>query len=347
MQFIPYHDKFVPDCKACQNVKGSLNPDFEASVKAFPENIELILGDCHKKLNRVACGCFSRICAASNDLGLTLKICNISESQGTLLMNALWEVAQIKTISKGSDRYTKPNQIHPQLIEATDRSYLFLWSASNPLINSPLAKPQLADPATLVRNQWQMALKGEGCDITFKTSDGEFKAHKSILCANSEHFKRLFSSNLKESSTGEVIMECSLQVLTLYMEFIYTNSIAALDSRKYDTQILFDILSISTMHQIEPLSELCLYHIHQYATPEEKAELLQTIGDIPHELTLYLILNWCENDPKLLSSLKIRLRTLSSEIVDHVHKIAASNNRRPLINVSSSIESFKSFFDVK
>ncbi|XP_076817549.1 kelch-like protein 12 [Clavelina lepadiformis] len=90
------------------------------------------------------------------------------------------------------------------------------------------------------------------CDVTIKTDDGDFSAHKCVLSAFSEFYSKMFSSEMKKKLENEVsIKGVSSDIMDLIMEFIYTCKITL------TTDNVFDVLAGSEQLQIPYVKEYC------------------------------------------------------------------------------------------
>ncbi|XP_076817543.1 kelch-like protein 12 [Clavelina lepadiformis] len=90
------------------------------------------------------------------------------------------------------------------------------------------------------------------CDVTIKTDDGDFSAHKCVLSAFSEFYSKMFSSEMKEKLENEVsIKGVSSDIMDLIMEFIYTCKITL------TTDNAFDVLAASEQLQIPHIKDYC------------------------------------------------------------------------------------------
>lgn len=59
-------------------------------------------------------------------------------------------------------------------------------------------------------------------DVTITCQRQEFKAHKFVLCAQSEYFQKMFGSGFKEAVEGKVVLDDeSPQVMEALIHYLY------------------------------------------------------------------------------------------------------------------------------
>ena len=86
--------------------------------------------------------------------------------------------------------------------------------------------------------------KPEFCDIKIQVFDGEIPVSKLILSIRSEYFRLMFSNNCVESSTGQVNMPYSKDVLEKLLIYLYTGEIVFKDLQ---LGLLLDLLDLLRM----------------------------------------------------------------------------------------------------
>ena len=86
--------------------------------------------------------------------------------------------------------------------------------------------------------------KPEFCDIKIQVFDGEIPVSKRILSIRSEYFRLMFSNNCVESSTGQVNMPYSKDVLEKLLIYLYTGEIVFKDLQ---LGLLLDLLDLLRM----------------------------------------------------------------------------------------------------
>lgn len=68
--------------------------------------------------------------------------------------------------------------------------------------------------------------EGRHCDVTLACNEGiALRAHRSILCANSEYFDTILSKVHPATDTLIIMQDCQLRELRLIMDFMYNGEI--------------------------------------------------------------------------------------------------------------------------
>ena len=93
------------------------------------------------------------------------------------------------------------------------------------------------------------------CDVTLMADNGKkFEAHRDVLAQSSPFFKRLFSTDMKESNEGVVRLEIlSEAVLKDVLEFIYTDTIDMLAQQ--DVEALIAAADYLLLSKLKTLAE--------------------------------------------------------------------------------------------
>ena len=92
----------------------------------------------------------------------------------------------------------------------------------------------------------------DGADCTFVLPEGEIKAHKNILSARVDVFKRMFASNCTESQTNRVdITDCDLSSFKAFLNFVYCGVL----HRPFD---LYNLLSLTSKYMLPELVCACV-----------------------------------------------------------------------------------------
>ena len=127
----------------------------------------------------------------------------------------------------------------------------------------------------------------EHMDALFVFENGAtVPAHKTILTARGEYFKGLFRKGCFADQDGKITVdsEFSERIITLMLEFLYTNRIDSLPD--CSAQEIVDLLHLSNKWQLRDLKKVCEYQAMEmicvenvgkmfYATEEFQAQRLK------------------------------------------------------------------------
>lgn len=115
-----------------------------------------------------------------------------------------------------------------------------------------------------------MRKKYEFCDVTFVFENEEVKAHKLILAARSEEFKKLFEPEMSNRRDARIdINDVELSVFKIMVEFIYS---CKLDI--FDFKLLKMVLQAAHSYGIKSLVDLCAYRLSTFLTILNVLEIL-------------------------------------------------------------------------
>lgn len=95
-------------------------------------------------------------------------------------------------------------------------------------------------------------------DLTITSSGGdELKAHKAILCAKSDVFSAMFSTEMRESLSGIVeSSDLDTNILKELIRFIYCNKVEGIES------VDVELYAAAKRYQIVDLETICLQSIY-------------------------------------------------------------------------------------
>lgn len=92
----------------------------------------------------------------------------------------------------------------------------------------------------------------EFSDVVVKCGDERFECHKVFLATNSPVFKAMLTSNMKETNNNEIqIDDIEPEVMTEFLELIYTGKSSNLD------KFAMDLFIAADKYQINSLKEIC------------------------------------------------------------------------------------------
>lgn len=126
--------------------------------------------------------------------------------------------------------------------------------------SKPLAMPS-SEMSALAKDMLQLLQQECGTDVTLEVTDGERKAHKSILMARSAVFKQMFATDMLEKSTGRVtITDVDAGVVDAFLHFVYTGTLPAEDASgaaRNQVQICEALLPLSKKYEVATLIDHC------------------------------------------------------------------------------------------
>jgi len=121
-------------------------------------------------------------------------------------------------------------------------------------------------------------LTKEMSDVQIKCGDQTFDAHQSILSARSPVFSRMLQSEMKEKTSGRVILrDTSPDVVSELLSFIYTGSCSIY--RNADPEMACELLEAADKYELEHLKEMCQYTLSSSLTTENSLQYL-ALGDM-------------------------------------------------------------------
>eukprot|EP01112_Ceratiomyxa_fruticulosa_P008154 TRINITY_DN2109_c0_g1_i4.p1 TRINITY_DN2109_c0_g1~~TRINITY_DN2109_c0_g1_i4.p1 ORF type:complete len:553 (-),score=112.31 TRINITY_DN2109_c0_g1_i4:287-1945(-) len=165
-------------------------------------------------------------------------------------------------------------------------------------------------------------------DISFIVEGKALHAHKAILSARSEHFKRLFQTPMKESSGEVEVGETRYEVFRVLLEYLYTG-----DDKLITPETSVELLSLSEQYLLPHLKGLCEEIAIHHIDKENAAFLLRTADLYSCEKLRKVAIKFCgKNHAQILASgaLKDFPQNLLLEI------ITAISNPSPSSSSSSS-----------
>lgn len=107
-------------------------------------------------------------------------------------------------------------------------------------------------------------------DVTFIVDKTEIPSHKLILEVRSEHFRRLFSSGLRESQSNRIeIFDCTVPIFLDVIRFIYTDSCDVNDVN------CISLLEQANFFQLDRLKGICEQFWYHNISIANAANVLQ------------------------------------------------------------------------
>ena len=128
-------------------------------------------------------------------------------------------------------------------------------------------------------------------DIIFLIGDEQVHAHKLILMQQSEYFRAMFRSNMRESKENQVeIEDCSKAVFLLLMEYLYTNTVDV------DAEHAVKLYVISDRYQEDDLCRLSKEVIERSLCSENALRLLEDSLDLYCDILVEMIMSYVKTN---------------------------------------------------
>ena len=115
-------------------------------------------------------------------------------------------------------------------------------------------------------------------DVTFVVEGRNVHAHKFILFARSEYFRRMFTSGYREASESTIpIPDVRYEVFLCVLSFLYTGK-----PREDIDEMAVEVLGVANLYNIEPLKRICAELITRSICVENVASILQAATTTRH-----------------------------------------------------------------
>jgi len=148
-----------------------------------------------------------------------------------------------------------------KLVVKSDVSMLASVTATAGVIPAP--------PSTLAADLATIQFDSAFSDVTLKTKGRSFRAHRVILAARSPVFRAMFSHNMQETKSNEVIIkDIEGDVLEELIRFIYTNKVNDV------AKIARPLLAAADKYALESLKTMCESALISQMTVEDVADTL-------------------------------------------------------------------------
>lgn len=151
-------------------------------------------------------------------------------------------------------------------------------------------------------------------------------AHRCILMARSEIFRIMFTSQMSEQATGEVIItDIEYDVMFELLHYMYTDN---LPDRKFLAQHAVSLLRACQKYQFHALAQVCQCYLCEYLQVSSVLGMLR----FADELSCFFLKQKCliyiaENAPKITN--RSEINDLSAELKQEMmHAIEMVNRRK-------------------
>jgi len=134
-----------------------------------------------------------------------------------------------------------------------------------------LQKPEQEAVLSLSGDLQPMVDNPQFSDVTFVVEGRNLHAHKFILFARSEYFRRMFTSGYRESTDSTIpIPDVRYEVFLCVLSFLYTGK-----PREDIDEMAVEVLGVANLYNIEPLKRICAELITRSICVENVASILQ------------------------------------------------------------------------
>lgn len=107
--------------------------------------------------------------------------------------------------------------------------------------------------------------------IILKVEGKELFVNKDLLCAKSEYFKFLYSSDQKEDNRIQVIYNVQFEIVKMFISYIQTGNTYSI---KKDLGTISSLFEMAKMYQVKDLETICEQFIKFYVTVDNCWQLL-------------------------------------------------------------------------
>lgn len=112
-------------------------------------------------------------------------------------------------------------------------------------------------------------------DVNFKIDNKNISAHKTILAARSAYFKKMFTIDMVESQTNEVLIpDTSYDTFEEMLHFIYTGRVTSTTNFSF---LAMELFVAAHRYQIEDLQKMCENEILENLNEQNSAEVLDLV----------------------------------------------------------------------
>ena len=118
-----------------------------------------------------------------------------------------------------------------------------------------------------LRDLGELLESGDSSDVTLKVKDQTFAAHKLILGARSPVFKGMFSHDMLENRTKEVVVdECEPEVFKQLLLYLYTDSCGEIEQP-------LQLYLLADRYILPDLKDICKEAFYALLTPENVEDM--------------------------------------------------------------------------
>jgi hypothetical protein len=122
----------------------------------------------------------------------------------------------------------------------------------------------------------QLLNNSELSDVTFEIEGKLLYAHTCILMARCEPLDCMLNGPMRESNDSIVkISDTTYECFKAFLEYLYTDSVEALNQFDVDINFALDLLSLADQYLVEPLKQKCEDVVPKNITLDDVCYMLQ------------------------------------------------------------------------
>jgi RCC1 and BTB domain-containing protein len=114
-------------------------------------------------------------------------------------------------------------------------------------------------------------------DVTFMVEGRPIYAHRCVIMCRCDPLERMLEGPMRESSQKEIVLhEQQYEVFMALLEYLYTDRVAAIQSKTVKVEFALDLLSVADQFLVEKLKLLCENSIQKSIDVDNVAHMLST-----------------------------------------------------------------------
>ncbi|XP_060529137.1 inhibitor of Bruton tyrosine kinase isoform X2 [Cylas formicarius] len=161
-------------------------------------------------------------------------------------------------------------------------------------------------------------------DVNIVCKDGGvIEAHKCVLAARLDYFSNMFSSRWSGENSGKVSFPFSASAVLALLEFLYTDSLSALENRDIDQ--LFKILIMADQFFVVRLKEECEFLLSNLLSLKNAIQLLRLANAYNAQKLKYCCMNFIVSNIAPFLELRL-LDELEQELLQQLSQAYYENN---------------------
>jgi len=189
-------------------------------------------------------------------------------------------------------------------------------------------------------------------DVILCIGENKIYCHKMVLGMSSNFFKKMFTTNMKESKSQEIELkdvEVNLETIENMINFMYGHRID-------DVKITTDLLAVADMYDVFRLRNLCSEKLKRTLDDENVAEIwfsayTHNIEELTHAATIFMVKRWkvlsndggvrelCQKYPNLLFTISTLLAEYQDSMAANYEKsdYRRTNNEQWFMRVKKEL----------
>jgi len=138
------------------------------------------------------------------------------------------------------------------------------------IVKLKIAKMELPEICTFDMELTKYVGNSLFADIQFCVDDKVIPAHKLVVVAQSEHFRKMFSGSFRETQNGSIkIFDCTEVVFAEVLNFLYTGQC------NINEDNCFSILEQANFFQLSRLTAMCELFWYEHINVDNAASILE------------------------------------------------------------------------